>query len=467
MAFRSTTHTLASDVSDGGSFSVNYPSGTTSGSFLANGHQLSHSAFAPTVLNSPLGFEATFDDDVIVVRYRGVTTMPQGSVATLKLALQSTESDDVDLSGYATSAALDAAVAPLATSASLILVANRVTLLENSALTTFVQLSDVPSAYAGEAGKVLAVKQDETGLEFASVSSGGGGTGAPTDVDYLVRTASLDLSAERVVTDTTYVTWDWDTAGQAKATVSSSLQSWHAKTAPSGAAVGTSDSQTLTNKTIAAGDNTISGLATSMFAANVVDTDTSLTANSDTRLASQKAIKAYVVAAVAAAGGALTGEIKIWPGASAPSGYVFCYGQELSRATYAGLDAVLGETWGDYTDGSGGEGTTHFRVPDLRGRVVAGRDDMGGSAANRLTGQSGGCDGDLGNVGGLETHTLTVNQMPSHSHSLNAYTAGNAVQPGFSNIRNNNTQLTTNSAGGDQAHNNVQPTAVVNFIIKT
>lgn len=58
---------------------------------------------------------------------------------------------------------------------------------------------------------------------------------------------------------------------------------------------------TLINKTIAAGSNTITGLGTGNFAANVVDTDTSLAANSDTRLASQKAVKAYIDALIAAA----------------------------------------------------------------------------------------------------------------------------------------------------------------------
>jgi hypothetical protein len=72
------------------------------------------------------------------------------------------------------------------------------------------------------------------------------------------------------------------------------LDIWAGKTAPSGTVVGSSDTQTLTNKTINASSNTLSNIATSMFAANVVDTDITLAADSNTRLSSQKAVKAYV-----------------------------------------------------------------------------------------------------------------------------------------------------------------------------
>ncbi len=78
----------------------------------------------------------------------------------------------------------------------------------------------------------------------------------------------------------------------------SDLTTWAGKTAPSGTVLGTTDTQTLTNKTFNASSNTLSNLATSMFATNVIDTDANMAADSDTRIASQKAAKAYVDARI-------------------------------------------------------------------------------------------------------------------------------------------------------------------------
>jgi microcystin-dependent protein len=110
-------------------------------------------------------------------------------------------------------------------------------------------------------------------------------------------------------------------------------------------------------------------------------------------------------------------------GATARRGCVLGYGQELSRTTYPGLDAVFGTTFGAYTNGSGAVGTTHFRVPDLRGRVLAGKDDMGGSAASRLTNAVCGITATtLGAAGGSQlqqthAHTGTTgNESATHYH---------------------------------------------------
>lgn len=132
------------------------------------------------------------------------------------------------------------------------------------------------------AGLVTKVYTDGTtdGMVASGGGSGGGLVDAPSDGNTYGRTNGAWTRAQP---------WDAD------------LDTWAAKAAPGGAAVGTTDVQALTNKTIVAGSNTISGLTTAMFAANVVDTDGTLAANSNTRVASQAAVKTYVDNAVSSA----------------------------------------------------------------------------------------------------------------------------------------------------------------------
>lgn len=151
-----------------------------------------------------------------------------------------------------------------------------------------------------------------------------------------------------------------------------------------------------------------------------------------------------------------------------------CYGQTVLVADYPELFARLGTRYG-------GNGITTFGIPDRRGRVLAGLDNMGGTSANRLTNQTGGLNGDvLGATGGLETHTLTLAQTPAHDHDVTVGAAGghshtvptggtgggNAAQTGPQSSSNITTSsapdhthpVTEQSRGGGQAHNNVQPT---------
>lgn len=155
------------------------------------------------------------------------------------------------------------------------------------------------------------------------------------------------------------------------------------------------------------------------------------------------------------------GTILDYAGTSAPTGFLLCYGQNVSRTTYAALFAAIGTTFGT------GDGVTTFGIPDLRGRVAAGKDDMGGASANRLTDQSGGLDGDvLGDTGGAETHQLTTSELAAHTHGQWNSVANHAdYVSGQTSAGTNSTSGTTGSAGGDTAHNNVQPTIILNKII--
>jgi microcystin-dependent protein len=176
----------------------------------------------------------------------------------------------------------------------------------------------------------------------------------------------------------------------------------------------------------------------------------------------QKYIK--VVATASSSGGiAPTGTITAFAGSSAPAGYLLCDGSEYSETTYATLFSVIGSVYN-----TGEETANHFRVPDLRGRVIAGLDNMGGTSGNRLTDLSGGLNGDvLGATGGNESHTLSESQIPAHTHGIGGRTLDMAL--GGSNYRLSPASGSigdTKSTGGGEAHNNVQPTIILNYIIK-
>lgn len=114
----------------------------------------------------------------------------------------------------------------------------------------------------------------------------------------------------------------------------------------------------------------------------------------------------------------LTGTVLDYAGTSAPSGYLLCYGQQVSQTTYADLFTVISTTYN-----TGGESVGNFRIPDLRGRAAFGNDNMGGSDANRISTSGSGIDGNTtGAAGGAESTTLTTTELPAHTHGMNSHT---------------------------------------------
>lgn len=178
-----------------------------------------------------------------------------------------------------------------------------------------------------------------------------------------------------------------------------------------------------------------------------------------------------------------------YAGSSAPIGYLLCYGQAVSRTTYADLFTAISTTYGV------GDGSTTFNVPDLRGRSVFGKDDMGGSAANRLTNGNSGITGTtLGASGGDErlyqhlhaAGTLAAASGGAHTHTVDRHSGGTGgsssvgVLEAFSDSSSTGTVPTSSSGahthtmsgstantGGNTTSQNIPPALVLNWIIKT
>jgi microcystin-dependent protein len=142
------------------------------------------------------------------------------------------------------------------------------------------------------------------------------------------------------------------------------------------------------------------------------------------------------------------GTIVAFGGTTPPAGWLLCNGTAKSSLAYPDLFGAIGYRWG----GSGGV----FNIPDLRGRAL-----IGSGQGNGLT------DRTLAQNGGEETHTLTVAEMPNHNHTVESVPNYDSYN-GWSqwNMWGNPETLQTSYTGGDQAHNNMQPYAVVHFIIK-
>jgi microcystin-dependent protein len=156
------------------------------------------------------------------------------------------------------------------------------------------------------------------------------------------------------------------------------------------------------------------------------------------------------------------GEIRIFAGNFAPAGWMFCEGQLLPISENETLFQLIGTTYG-------GDGESTFALPDLRGRIPIHQ----GKGPDGTTYQ-------LAEAAGVESVTLTTQQIPVHNHAfVAAATAGNLVTP-IGNLPANSTSVkpyiseapdgnfnasAISVAGGNQPHENFQPYLCLDFII--
>jgi microcystin-dependent protein len=131
----------------------------------------------------------------------------------------------------------------------------------------------------------------------------------------------------------------------------------------------------------------------------------------------------------------LGSSIDYWGGSAPTSAFALAYGQAISRSTYATLFSLFSTTYGS------GDGSTTFNLPDLRGRVIAGKDDMGGSAASRLTGSFITGPTTLGGTGGSESRQLATSNLPP-------YTPAGTITNGSISISHNAITGTSTTGGG-------------------
>lgn len=161
---------------------------------------------------------------------------------------------------------------------------------------------------------------------------------------------------------------------------------------------------------------------------------------------------------------AYIGEVRLFAGNYAPESWALCDGRLLTIAEYDALFSLIGTTYG-------GDGQTTFALPDLRGRLP-----MGQGTGPGLTPRS------MGEQLGTEDVTLTVQQMPVHSHHFVASTAAAAssspanallgdtegdvfyVESTSPDLQAMDPKAVTNT-GGNQPHNNLMPGLAMNYII--
>ncbi|UED77156.1 phage tail protein [Brevibacillus sp. DP1.3A] len=155
------------------------------------------------------------------------------------------------------------------------------------------------------------------------------------------------------------------------------------------------------------------------------------------------------------------GEIRMFGGDYAPQGWALCEGQIISISENDTLFSLIGTTYG-------GDGQTTFALPDLRGRIPLNQGKNPGTGTTYV----------MGEKNGVESVTLTVPQLPAHTHTVHASSqSGTQNSPANAVWAKNAQQYSANapdglmnasslsSVGGNHPHSNLMPFTVINFII--
>ena len=138
------------------------------------------------------------------------------------------------------------------------------------------------------------------------------------------------------------------------------------------------------------------------------------------------------------------GDIKLTACSTAPAGWLLCDGSAVSRTTYSTLFAAIGTIFGS------GNGSSTFNLPDMRGRFALG---VSSSYA-------------FGSTGGAAAVTLTINEMPAHTHTGGVSVNGYSYSSIQSSAATTAVGASTGSTGGGKPHNNMPPYLSLNYIIK-